>query len=127
LEKIVLLALGGAAGTLSRYGLSGLAHRLLGESFPFGTFVVNITGCFLFGLIAGFFEARGGPGSHARILLLVEFMGAFTTFSTYIFESVGMARVAQWLPMAANMAGQVAVGFLMLILGMAAAKALFGA
>jgi CrcB protein len=127
LEKLLLLAVGGAAGTISRYGLSGLAHRLLGESFPFGTFFVNILGCFLFGLVAGFFEIRGGTGSQARILLLIGFMGAFTTFSTYIFESVGMARLGEWLPLAANLAGQVVVGFIVMILGMATVRALFGA
>jgi CrcB protein len=119
-----MLALGGAAGTLCRYGLSGLAHRLLGESFPFGTFFVNILGCFLFGLVFGLLEARGAPGAQARILLLTGFMGAFTTFSTYIYESAAMARLGEWLPLVLNLAGQVAVGLAFLFIGLAAAKTL---
>lgn len=127
MEKIILLAVGGACGTLGRYGMSGLAHRLLGESFPFGTFFVNIAGCFLFGLIIGLFESRGTPGPQARLLLLTGFMGAFTTFSTYIYESAAMVRLGEWLPAALNVGGQVAAGAAMFFLGTAAARTLAGA
>lgn len=126
MEKLILIAIGGAAGTLSRYGLSGLTHRVLGESFPFGTFFVNILGCFLFGLVIGLLEARGVHGSQARLMLLTGFMGAFTTFSTYIYESAGMIRLGEWLPLAVNLAGQVSLGLVLLFLGMAAAKILAG-
>lgn len=127
MEKIILLAVGGACGTLGRYGMSGLAHRLFGESFPFGTFFVNILGCFLFGLIVGFFEIRGAPGPEARLLLLTGFMGAFTTFSTFIYESSAMIRLSEWLPLAANLAGQITVGLILMFLGMAVARILSGA
>lgn len=126
MEKLILLAAGGAAGTLGRYGLSGLAHRILGENFPFGTFFVNVLGCFLFGLVIGLMEARGVPGPQARLMILTGFMGAFTTFSTYMYESAAMARLGEWLPMTANLAGQVAAGFALLVLGAAAAKTLAG-
>lgn len=127
MEKLILLAIGGAAGTIGRYGLSGLTHRILGESFPFGTFFVNILGCFLFGLVVGLIESRGAPGSQARLLLLTGFMGAFTTFSTYMYESAGMIRLGEWLPAAVNIGGQVSAGFVLLLLGLAAAKILTGA
>ena len=118
-QKLLLLALAGALGTLARYGLSGLVQRFMGAQFPWGTFAVNMAGCFLFGLIWAMAMERMEISAAARLLLLTGFMGAFTTFSTYAFETVQMTRDAEWLLAFANVAGQTIVGFGLMFLGQA--------
>jgi CrcB protein len=115
--KIALIALAGAFGTLCRYWLSGLVYDVLGRDFPWGTWAVNIFGCFLFGLVWILSEERGFLSAQARILILTGFMGAFTTFSTFIFESGGILNDGQWLKLALNLGGQNLVGFMALYLG----------
>jgi CrcB protein len=115
--KIALIALAGAFGTLCRYWLSGVVYDVLGRDFPWGTWAVNILGCFLFGLVWILSEERGFLSAQARILILTGFMGAFTTFSTFIFESGGILNDGQWLKLALNLGGQNLVGFIALYLG----------
>lgn len=117
MSKIALIALAGACGTLCRYWLSGLVYDVMGRDFPWGTWAVNITGCFLFGLVWILSEERGLLSAQARILILTGFMGAFTTFSTFIFESGGILGDGQWLKLVLNLAGQNVVGFAALYLG----------
>lgn len=116
--KILVLALGGAAGTLSRYWLSGVAQRLFDATFPMGTFVVNMTGSLLFGLVWGLFENRVGISPELRLLALTGFMGAFTTFSTYMFESGALLRHGQYLLLLANVGGQSLLGLALVLTGM---------
>ena len=117
MHKILLIALAGAAGTLCRYWLSGAVYAFMGRDFPWGTWAVNILGSFLFGLVWMLSEERGLISGQARIIILAGFMGAFTTFSTFIFESGEILRDAQWLKLALNLGGQNAVGFVALFLG----------
>ncbi len=117
MTKLILIALAGACGTLCRYWVSGAAYDLLGRDFPWGTWAVNILGCFLFGLVAILAEERGLVSAQTRLLILTGFMGAFTTFSTFIFESGGLLHDGQWLKLALNVGGQTLVGFAALYLG----------
>ena len=117
--KILALALAGAAGTLARYFMSAWVQNLTGPGFPWSTWAVNVLGCFLFGLVWMLCEERAYFTSEVRFIILVGFMGAFTTFSTYIFETAQLARDAQWLRVAGNLAGQNILGFVALTLGMA--------
>ncbi len=117
MTKLILIALAGACGTLCRYWVSGAAYDLLGRDFPWGTWAVNILGCFLFGLVAILAEERGLVSAQTRLLILTGFMGAFTTFSTFIFESGGLLHDGQWLKLALNVGGQNLVGFAALYLG----------
>lgn len=119
LQKLLLLCLAGSAGTLARYGLSGLVQRLAGVGFPLGTFVVNLSGCLLFGLVFGLFEDRIGLPGEVRFILLTGFMGAYTTFSSYMFESVSLMQHGQWLAAGANIVGQTVAGVALTLLGMA--------
>lgn len=118
MNKFLFLALGGAFGTLMRYWVSGLAHRFFGAGFPFGTFAVNMLGCFFFGLVWAALEPRLGPAASMRIFLLTGFMGAFTTFSTYMFESAELARGGQLALLALNIGGQSVLGLILVLLGM---------
>lgn len=124
MNKILLLALAGACGSLSRYWLSGLAYELIGRDFPWGTWAVNILGCLFFGLVWTLSEERGLLTPQTRTILLVGFMGAFTTFSTLVFESAELLRDGAWLKMGLNLAGQTVVGFFALYLGMACGRLL---
>lgn len=117
-RKLFLIALAGAAGTLARYWLSGIIQALVGPDFPWGTWAVNVAGCLLFGLVWVMCEERFLLSTETRLVILVGFMGAFTTFSTYIFESARMGADANWFGMAANLAGQNLAGFAALVLGM---------
>lgn len=117
MDKILLLALAGAFGTLLRYWLSVAMHTLFGPGFPWGTWTVNILGCFLFGLFWILIQERGILPAHLRIVVLVGFMGAFTTFSTYIFECSALVQDTQWLKLGLNLMGQNILGFFALYLG----------
>lgn len=123
-QKLALLALAGGLGSLSRYGLAGAVQRMAGSAFPWGTATVNVLGCFLFGLLWALGETRLGLSGEVRAIVLTGFMGAFTTFSTYIFETRGLAADAQYLPALLNVLGQTLVGFACMLGGLAAGRAL---
>ena len=95
MEKIAYIALAGAAGTLTRYGVVTLFQRdgLIG--MPWGIFAANMIGALLFGVIWAASEERGWIGENMRVIALVGFMGAFTTFSTFAFDNVQMARTSE--------------------------------
>ena len=118
-NRILFIALAGALGALARYGLSGLVQRLTGPSFPWGTAVVNLTGCFLFGLVWIWFTERTSLPGDLRIIVLTGFMGAFTTFSTFVFETGGLIQDGQWLAAGANLIFQNLVGLTALFAGSA--------
>lgn len=117
-QKLLLICLAGAAGTLARYWLSGAVYDFVGRDFPWGTSLVNVLGCFLFGLVIVLSEERGILSPQFRIIVLVGFMGAFTTFSTFIFESAELARTSEWLRLGLNMLGQNIAGFAACYFGM---------
>lgn len=116
-HKVLLLALAGSAGTLARYFLSGAVQRMGGFEFPFGTWTVNVLGCFLFGLVWACSQERFLISGETMVILLVGFMGAFTTFSTYVFESAQMIADARWRAAALNLLGQNVFGFTALYAG----------
>jgi CrcB protein len=120
--KLVLIALAGAIGTLSRFWLQGFVQKLTGEGFPWGTLVVNVLGCFLFGVVWSLAEERLVISGETRLIILTGFMGAFTTFSTFAFETGQQLRESQWLYAAGNVGGQVALGLVFLFLGLAAGR-----
>ncbi|WP_028574568.1 fluoride efflux transporter CrcB [Desulfonatronovibrio hydrogenovorans] len=118
-RQIFFLALAGAGGTLARYWLSNAAHLLLGRGFPFGTMAVNILGCFIFGILWSMAETRNFIGQEMKIIILVGFVGSFTTFSTFIFESNDLIRAGQWFFLILNSVGQCAAGLVALWMGIA--------
>lgn len=119
MQKLAWLVLAGALGTLARYGLAGFIHRINGASFPWGTVVVNLTGCFLAGLLWSLFENRWAVSGETRTIVLVGFMGAFTTFSAFILETGELLRSAEWLHAAANITVQNSLGVVALFIGAA--------
>lgn len=118
MSNVLLIALGGALGTLGRLGLSALTQRLAGPSFPLGTVSVNLVGCFLFGLVWAITEERAQTPPEVRLLVLTGFMGAFTTFSTFVFDSSQLLTTGRTLAFAANVLVQNAAGLGLLTLGL---------
>lgn len=117
--KILWFAIAGAAGTLTRYFFGGLVQKAFGGSFPMGTFAVNMTGCLLFGLFWSLAEERMVISGELRAVILIGFMGAFTTFSSFIFESGALIRDAQWAYALGNIVLQNILGLAALLVGMA--------
>jgi len=122
IQKLAWLSLAGAMGTLARYGLAGLVHRIDGSSFPWGTVAVNLIGCFMAGWLYVIFENRWAVSGETRTIILVGFMGAFTTFSAMILETGVLLRSTDWMYAAGNIALQNGVGFISLWAGMALAR-----
>ena len=116
--KLALLAVAGALGTLARFGVSGLAQKFSTEEFPTGTLVVNALGCFLFGLVWMLAEERLLISGETRFIILTGFMGAFTTFSTFAFETTSLMRDSEWLLSAANVLAQLVLGVALILAGM---------
>jgi CrcB protein len=122
--NVLLVALGGAIGSAARYWLGGLVHRFSSPYFPFGTFTVNLVGCFVFGAIVAVSEQRAAVSPAARTFLLIGVLGGFTTFSSFSYETFGLLRDAQFLRATTNVAGQVFLGLLALWAGYHAAGGL---
>lgn len=121
-QKIALIALAGALGTISRYTLSSLVQRICGTGFPWGTLVVNAIGCFLFGLVWSLADERMVISDQTRVIVLGGFMGAFTTFSTFAFETSGLLNESHWMLAGGNLILQNALGVACIFLGFAASR-----
>ncbi len=91
MQNLLLIGAGGAAGAVLRYALSILAYRLLGETFPWGTLIVNVLGCLLIGVFWAVAE-RSSFSSTVYLFILTGVLGAFTTFSTYGLETFNLIR-----------------------------------
>jgi fluoride exporter len=120
------VALGGALGSVARYAASGLAARLLGSGFPWGTLLVNVVGSLAIGALAALVTPDGRPllGSDARWFWMVGVLGGFTTFSAFSLETLQLARSGEWLGASANVVFSVLLCLAAVWLGYAAATAL---
>jgi CrcB protein len=107
----VWVALGGALGTTARYWLSGVVARSVGETFPWGTMVINISGSF----VIGFFGVLTGPdgrwfvGSNARQFVMIGICGGYTTFSSFSLQNLNLANDGEWVRAGVNIGLSVAL------------------
>lgn len=114
--KILAIAAGSLAGGFGRYYLSGFVSRIGGPSFPYGTLLVNLTGCFLIGFFYAWSEEMN---PETRLLLMAGFCGAFTTFSTFILETSALLKNGQTLAAFLNLFLSIVLGFLLFRIGAA--------
>jgi CrcB protein len=122
MQKLLLLAAAGALGTMARYGVSGAAQRILGGEFPWGTLAANLIGCFLAGVFWSVAESRLSISGQTRTIVLMGFMGAFTTFSAFMLETGQLVRDAQWSWALGNVALQNGCGFVLFFCGLAVGR-----
>ena len=119
----VWVALGGALGTTARYWLSGVVARSVGETFPWGTMVINISGSF----VIGFFGALTGPdgrwfvGSNARQFVMIGICGGYTTFSSFSLQTLNLTNDGEWFRAGANIGLSVALCLIAVWVGVGAA------
>lgn len=118
MTKIGWLFLAGGVGALARYSLAGIAQRIYGGELPVGTLLVNLLGCFLFGIVWTLADERLIISGETRFLILTGFMGAFTTFSTFAFETSTLLRDSEWLLAAGNVVVHNVFGIVAVIIGM---------
>lgn len=113
------IALGGALGSVARFWCTSVAIRLFGESFPWGTVFVNITGSFLIGLFITLTEPDGRvfASPTMRHFVAVGILGGYTTFSAFSLQTLHLLNGSQWLPAAGNVLGSVALCLLAVWLG----------
>jgi fluoride exporter len=117
LKIILLIGAGGFLGSIARYLLSKSVQQLFLSSFPFGTFIVNSTGCFLIGIIFGLAEKGTWMIPEYRLFLTVGLCGGFTTFSTFAFEGFTLLRDGQFFYFVLYSALSVLAGLAFLYFG----------
>ncbi len=122
MKTVLILCLSGALGTLARYSLSGLVYRVFGSRFPYGTLAVNLLGCLFLGFLAALAEVRLTLTPQARLFLMIGFCGAFTTFSTLIYETFNLIRDGQTVSAFLNLMVTVILGFMLFRVGMLAGE-----
>jgi CrcB protein len=117
MEKWLYLIGGGILGTVARYVLAGAVYQKIGTDFPYGTFVVNMIGCFLVGFFDTFFQAKFVFSPILRVFLMAGFCGAFTTFSAFMLETGNLIRDGETLRAFLNVIFSVTIGFIIFRLG----------
>jgi CrcB protein len=113
---LLWIAVGGALGALARYGVGGWVHGWAGSGFPWGTLTVNVAGAFLLGFAARLLQGLAAEPS-VRGLVTIGFLGAFTTFSTFSYETAALLRDGEWALGALYATGSVLVALVATFLG----------
>jgi fluoride exporter len=115
--KILVIALSASAGALSRYGLGALALRMFGPTFPVGTFLVNALGCLAVGFLGTLLENASFLTHNMRLAIFIGFLGSFTTFSSFAFETWNLFKQGDLMLAGLNVFGSFLVCFIALFIG----------
>lgn len=121
MDRYIMILLGGATGSLARFLIGSAIMNRVGGRFPYGTVFINLTGSFLIGFTMTLLTERLKPHPNWRFLLVVGFLGGYTTFSSFEYETLGLVRDgSRWLGLL-NAVGSVTLGYLAVWLGAAVA------
>ncbi|HYM21774.1 MAG TPA: fluoride efflux transporter CrcB [Vicinamibacterales bacterium] len=118
----LMIAIGGAIGAIARYEVTNLIQHKEHAGFPYGTFVVNMTGCLVIGFTIGLFDERVVTNPNWRLLMVTGFVGAYTTFSTFEAETFNAVSSGDLAMALANVAGSVIAGYFAVWLGFALSR-----
>ena len=121
--NLMMIALGGALGAVSRFLLGNAVSKAVGSALPYGTFVINVIGCFAMGLLMTLIVDREILPAAWRLFLCVGFLGGFTTFSSFGYEALMMLTEGRLLAVLAYVGGSVALGLVAAGLGVLCARA----
>ncbi len=121
---LILIGLGGAAGAVARYLVDGWVTDRTGATFPWGTLAVNASGTFLLGILFALVVERGGLPTGLRGPVLIGFIGAYTTFSTWMLESWSLIEGGSFGLGLANVVGSTLVGLVAILIGLTIGRAL---
>ncbi len=124
MNKYLIVALGGGIGSVLRFWAGGYVSSRLGTRFPYGTFVINITASFLIGFIMTVLAERAHWDPSWRYLLVAGFLGGYSTFSTFEYETFQVFRDGEFLIAAMNIALSVGVGFVAVWIGAIAGRSI---
>ncbi|HVB86331.1 MAG TPA: fluoride efflux transporter CrcB [Candidatus Dormibacteraeota bacterium] len=124
MTKYLIVALGGAIGSMLRFWAGGYVSGRLGTRFPYGTFVINITASFLIGFIMTVLAERTHLSPSLRYLLVVGFLGGYSTFSSFEYETFRVFEDGEFLITALNVALSVGVGFVAVWIGAITGRAI---
>lgn len=114
-----MIALGGALGAVARYQVAAMIQTRIPAGFPWGTFIVNVSGCLVMGVATTLLADRLVVHPNWRFLIPIGFIGAYTTFSTFELETFRAVTEGDWLVGGLNVVGSVLAGYLALWLGVA--------
>lgn len=120
----LIIGIGGFLGAIARYAIGLWIGQKWGRSFPFGTFFINVSGSFFIGLLMSLFTEKFMVNPQWRLSLAVGFLGAYTTFSTFEYETGSLLKDGEWLLALMNVVLSVVAGFVALKLGELIAKAI---
>ena len=119
--KYLVVGIGGFIGANARFIVGNWASKRWGTDFPYGTFVINITGSFILGLFAALM-LRYAWNDYWRLLIAIGFVGAYTTFSTFEYESLMLVSEGAWGRALVNLLGSVILGFAAVYVGVVTAR-----
>jgi CrcB protein len=117
MTNLLIIGIGGFLGAIARYGVAAWVGQHWMRSFPLGTFLINVSGSFLIGLLMPLLTERFLVNPQWRLFLVVGFLGAYTTFSTFEYETGALLQDGEWLMAMLNIVGSVVAGFTALKLG----------
>jgi len=118
-QMYLAVAVGGALGTVARYFISGAVANAFGQTFPWGTLIINVTGSFVIGFFAGLTgpDGRYLVSSTMRQFVMIGLCGGYTTFSSFSLQTLNLMRDGEWLAVGGNVVGSVVLCLLFVWLG----------